>query len=122
MLKFGLELRIRFGDRIEEFVGLIKELRAGGSPISPVIARQLLKRFKSGAAAPHPKQSDEAGLTVRESDVLSLIAKGFNFAEIARLLTISPHTVTTHVKKIYQKLAVHSRGEAVYEASKLGLI
>ena len=106
----------------EEFVGLIKELRAGGSPISPVIARQLLKRFKSGAAAPHPKQSDEAGLTVRESDVLSLIAKGFNFAEIARLLTISPHTVTTHVKKIYQKLAVHSRGEAVYEASKLGLI
>ena len=106
----------------EEFVGLIKELRAGGSPISPVIARQLLKRFKSGAAAPHPKQSDEAGLTVRESDVLSLIAKGFNFAEIARLLTISPHTVTTHAKKIYQKLAVHSRGEAVYEASKLWLI
>ena len=106
----------------EEFVGLIKELRAGGSPITPVIARQLLKRFRSGAAAADLKQPDEVGLSVRESEVLSLIAKGFNFAEIARLLVISPHTVTTHVKKIYQKLAVHSRGEAVYEASKLGLI
>jgi len=51
-----------------------------------------------------------------------LIAKGFSFAEIAQLLQISPHTVTTYVKKIYQKLAVHSRGEAVYEASKMGLI
>jgi DNA-binding NarL/FixJ family response regulator len=106
----------------EEFVGLIAQLRAGGSPISPIIARQLLKRFKSGAIPPDQKPADDAGLSARESEVLSLIAKGFSFAEIARLLTISTHTVTTHVKKIYQKLAVHSRGEAVYEASKLGLI
>ena len=54
--------------------------------------------------------------------IASLIAKGFNFAEIARLLTVSPHTITAHVKKIYQKLAVHSRGEAVYEATKMGLV
>lgn len=106
----------------EEFVGLIVQLRAGGSPISPIIARQLLKRFKSGPIPPDQKAADDAGLSARESEVLSLIAKGFSFAEIARLLTISTHTVTTHVKKIYQKLAVHSRGEAVYEASKLGII
>ena len=106
----------------EEFVGLITQLRAGGSPISPIIARQLLKRFKSGPIPPDQKPTDDAGLSARESEVLSLIAKGFSFAEIARLLTISTHTVTTHVKKIYQKLAVHSRGEAVYEASKLGLL
>ena len=54
--------------------------------------------------------------------MLGLIAKGFNFAEIARLLSVSPHTITAHVKKIYQKLAVHSRGEAVYEATKMGLL
>jgi DNA-binding NarL/FixJ family response regulator len=48
--------------------------------------------------------------------------KGFSFGEIARMLEISPHTVTTYVKKIYQKLAVHSRGEAVYEASRMGLV
>ncbi len=106
----------------EEFVGLIRQLRDGGSPISPVIARQLLKRFKPTAAVPDARPHEDAGLSARESEVLSFIAKGFSYCEIARLLGISPHTVTTHVKKIYQKLAVHSRGEAVYEAGKMGLI
>ena len=110
----------------EEFIGLIKQLIAGGSPISPVIARQLLKRFKPAPCAPDPTPqpilTEDAGLSTRESEVLAMIAKGFNFGEIARLLSISQHTVTTHVKKIYQKLAVHSRGEAVYEAGRMGLI
>ncbi|MBL8541825.1 MAG: response regulator transcription factor [Betaproteobacteria bacterium] len=106
----------------EEFVGLIRQLRAGGSPISPVIARQLLKRFKPGVPVPPAGPTAEAALSGRESEVLSLIAKGFSFGEIARLLGVSPHTVTTHVKNIYQKLAVHSRGEAVYEASRMGLV
>lgn len=110
----------------EEFVGLIAELRAGGSPISPVIARKLLKRFqprKEAALDPAPVPNPEsAGLTPRESEVLALVAKGFSFGEIARLLQVSPHTITAHVKKIYQKLAVHSRGEAVYEAGKMGLL
>jgi len=112
----------------EVFVGLIKQLVEGGSPISPVIARQLLKRFK-GAPADMPAPTtqpampaEDAGLSPRESEVLSLIAKGFSFGEIAKLLGVSQHTITTHVKKIYQKLAVHSRGEAVYEAGKLGLL
>jgi DNA-binding NarL/FixJ family response regulator len=103
-----------------EFVHLIKQLRAGGSPISPVIARQLLKRLKPGGTATHA--AEETPLSARETEVLAFIAKGFSFAEIARLLGISPHTVIAHVKKIYQKLAVHSRGEAVYEAGKMGLI
>ena len=106
----------------EEFVGLIRQLREGGSPISPIIARQLLKRFKPGPSGPEPKPGDDAGLSPRESEVLAYIAKGFSFGEIARLLDVSQHTVTSHVKKIYQKLAVHSRGEAVYEAGKMGLI
>ena len=107
----------------EEFVGLIAQLRAGGSPISPVIARKLLKRFqpRKDAAEAAPEQL-ASGLTPRESEVLSLIAKGFSFGEIARLLEVSPHTITAHVKRIYQKLAVHSRGEAVYEAGKMGLL
>jgi DNA-binding NarL/FixJ family response regulator len=107
----------------DEFVALITQLRAGGSPISPLIARQLLRRFQHKeelvGVATDPQS---AGLTHRESEVLALIAKGFNFGEIARLLIVSPHTITAHVKKIYQKLAVHSRGEAVYEASKMGLL
>jgi DNA-binding NarL/FixJ family response regulator len=111
----------------EEFVALIAQLRAGGSPISPVIARRLLTRFKAKGSAALASTSQlvappDAGLSAREAEVLGLIAKGFNFAEIARLLTVSPHTITAHVKKIYQKLAVHSRGEAVYEAGKMGLL
>lgn len=112
----------------EEFVGLIKQLVEGGSPISPLIARQLLKRFKgapAGMPAPNTQSAqpaEDAGLSPRESEVLSLIAKGFSFGEIAKLLAVSQHTITTHVKKIYQKLAVHSRGEAVYEAGKMGLL
>jgi ATP/maltotriose-dependent transcriptional regulator MalT len=45
-----------------------------------------------------------------------------SFNEIGEILTISPHTVTAHIKKIYRKLQVHSRGEAVYEASQMGLL
>lgn len=112
-----------------EFAALIAQLRAGGSPISPVIARRMLKRFRAaglasqpGAAAPVAGAASEAGLSARESEVLGLIAKGFSFAEIARLLEVSPHTITAHVKRIYQKLAVHSRGEAVFEATRMGLL
>jgi len=105
----------------QEFVHLIKQLRAGGSPISPVIARQLLKRLKpAGIAAGRP--TEETPLSTRETEVLGFIAKGFSFGEIARLLGVSQHTIISHVKKIYQKLAVHSRGEAVYEAGRMGLI
>lgn len=106
----------------EEFIDSIKELRAGGSPISPIIARQLMIRLRPPTHALACVDGPRAELSARESETLSLIAKGFSFAEIARLLQISPHTVTTYVKKIYQKLAVHSRGEAVYEASKMGLL
>jgi DNA-binding NarL/FixJ family response regulator len=106
----------------EEFVDQIKALRAGGSPISPLIARQLLKKLRPPGGVTDEAARTGSALSARESEILSIIAKGFSFAEIAKLLGISPHTVTTYVKKIYQKLAVHSRGEAVYEASRLGLI
>ena len=106
----------------EELVDLIKQLRAGGSPISPIIARQLLKKLRPPSSVSQPSGRDYPGLSARESEILSLIAKGFSFTEIAKLLEISPHTVTAYVKKIYQKLAVHSRGEAVYEASRMGLL
>jgi DNA-binding NarL/FixJ family response regulator len=106
----------------DEFVEVIKELRAGGSPISPVIARRLLTKLRPATNVIALQDGPRAPLSARESEILSFIAKGFSFAEIAKLLEISPHTVTTYVKKIYQKLAVHSRGEAVYEASKMGLL
>jgi DNA-binding NarL/FixJ family response regulator len=106
----------------DEFISLIKQLRAGGSPISPVIARMLLKQLRAPGTQPPACEHSVTELSARESEILALIAKGFSFAEIGKLLTISTHTITTHVKNIYKKLAVHSRGEAVYEATKMGLL
>jgi DNA-binding NarL/FixJ family response regulator len=81
-----------------------------------------ISRLPSGdkVVASQPPQRHAA--SPREGEVLGLIAKGFAFAEVARLLEMSPHTVTAHVKRVYQKLAVHSRGEAVYEATRMGLL
>ena len=110
----------------------IHELRAGGSPISPSIARRVLAAFRlapQGApAAPVPSPvatpapPEPSPLSERETEILRLVAKGFSFEAVGEVLGISPHTVVTHVKKIYRKLAVHSRGEAVYEASQMGLL
>lgn len=103
----------------------IHEVRAGGAPISPGIARRVLARFRANAKAPTPSQPtplEPSPLTARESELLRLVAKGFTFETIGSLLDISPHTVVAHVKRIYRKLAVHSRGEAVYEARQLGLL
>jgi len=103
-----------------ELVRCIRELRAGGAPISPSIARRLLARMRAPAekaAAP-----GASPLTEREAQILQLVAKGLSFADVGNTLDISAHTVVAHVKKIYRKLSVHSRGEAVFEATQLGLL
>jgi DNA-binding NarL/FixJ family response regulator len=107
----------------ESIVSSIHELKAGGSPISPGIARRVLDRFRAqgpGRAAAPAKEATP--LTEREMELLRLTAKGLSFDTIGELMGISPHTVVAHVRKIYRKLAVHSRGEAVYEATQLGLL
>lgn len=111
----------------ERIAASIHELRAGGAPISPGIARRVLERFRTRAVAASPVASatpvaETSPLTPREGELLRMIAKGFTFETIGTLLDISPHTVVAHVKKIYRKLAVHSRSEAVYEAGQLGLL
>lgn len=63
-----------------------------------------------------------AYLTKREKEVLGLIAKGLSYNEISHTLIMSLHTVTSHVKHIYKKLQVRSRGEATFEAMQLGLV
>ncbi len=112
----------------ERITAAVHELRAGGSPISPSIARRVLTRFRSPApparapAASSERVATESPLSPRETEILQLVAKGFAFDTVGEVMGISPHTVVTHVKKIYRKLAVHSRGEAVYEAAQMGLL
>jgi DNA-binding NarL/FixJ family response regulator len=103
----------------EDFVATIALLRGGGSPIHPTIARRLLERFSSVSRKP---VATGVTLSEREREVLQLVSKGYRVPEIAGLLAISHHTVSSHIKNIYSKLEVSSRGEAVYEASRLRLI
>jgi DNA-binding NarL/FixJ family response regulator len=108
-------------DESVEGVGVaILQLLAGGSPITPAIAQHLILRFQERA----PSAGREAGpaLSKRELEVLELVVKGFTFGEIAGLLALSPHTVGTFVRRIYRKLEVRSRGEAVFEALQLGIV
>jgi DNA-binding NarL/FixJ family response regulator len=99
----------------------VLQLINGGSPISPSIARYLLKRFHQ-QESPKPVEAGVKILTEREREVLSLIVKGFSYKEIAGLLAMSSQTVPSHIKSIYRKLAVHSRSEAVFEAVQSGLV
>jgi DNA-binding NarL/FixJ family response regulator len=103
---------------------VVVDVKHGASPISPMIARKLFERLRrapSGASAA-PVAMAEVVLTPRESDVLELISRGYGYAEIARLKGVSMHTVQSHIKNLYAKLAVHSRSEAVFEASRMGLL
>ncbi len=122
----------------DNIASTILEMKAGASPISPMIARRVLAKYRAlqagerEAAAPEPQAlvptaaevrgTGRALLSGREQEVLELIARGFSYAEISRLQSVSVHTVQSHIKNLYTKLAVHSRTEAVYEATRLGLL
>lgn len=107
----------------------IAELVAGGSPISPSVARRLLMQFgATPAAAPQAALQSTAikplinPLSEREHEVLRLIEKGLSYDEIAGVLGITWHTVTGYLRRAYRKLEVNSRGEAVFEARQRGLL
>jgi DNA-binding NarL/FixJ family response regulator len=108
----------------DEIGDAVQCLLDGGSPITPSIARTLLRRMHDPPKSEVDSEvaSSAPSLSDRETEVLKLIAKGFSFPEIAELLGISAHTVTTYVRRIYEKLEVNTRGSAVYEAVNLGLI
>jgi len=109
----------------EQLVARVLELRAGGAPMSPGIARMVLHRMQVGAtsgAASAPGIGGHALLTSREIEVLSLLARGYVYAEIAEQLRISLNTVASHIKNSYRKLAVHTGAAAVTRAAELGLL
>lgn len=80
----------------------------GGSPLSPGISRRVLSSFQTSRA---PQSS--FGLSPREADVLDVLGSGASYRQVGRELGISEGTVQTYVKKIYEKLGVHSKAEAV---------
>lgn len=92
----------------------IRDAFNGGAPMSPYIARKVTAYFR-------PEKTNY-NLTERENEVLQLLCDGENYQSIADQLFVSGHTVRAHIKNIYSKLHVSSRGEAVSKAHKDGLI
>jgi DNA-binding NarL/FixJ family response regulator len=110
-----------------KMVDEIRSLASGGSPISPIIARQVLTHFRRSSPAElmnvaAPPEDTASTLSAREQQVLGYITKGFTANEIAKLMALSHFTVRTFVRRIYSKLNVTSKAEAIYEAKSLGLL
>lgn len=100
----------------KQIVQKLKGIEKGEPPLSPAIARRLLKHFA------HQEPTEAIKLTTREKEVLTLIAKGIKLMEVAEMLEITRNTAASYVKEIYRKLDVSSRAEATLEAARLGLI
>jgi DNA-binding NarL/FixJ family response regulator len=112
----------------EELVHAIEQILEGGAPISSLLARMLLKKLRSVQDSLPPVKADALAndggvlLSERETDVLKLVAQGYVNKEIARKLDISGHTVGSHIKNLYRKLAVNTRVQVVRAAQERGLV
>lgn len=98
---------------------LLRRIDAGEPPLSPSIAWRMMQHFQQ---RPRADRRDDAGLTAREIEVLTLISAGMTTAEAARKLGLTQHTVTSYIKILYQKLNVQSRAEATLIAVERGLV
>jgi DNA-binding NarL/FixJ family response regulator len=100
----------------EELIRAIREIRVG-APMSASIARRMLALMRGKEARP----TDELNLTPRELEILQWLVEGYSYKKIAEKLFISPLTVQSHIKKVYEKLQVHSKSAAVSKALKYRL-
>ena len=105
-----------------DLIEAVNDLMSGQSPISSRIARVLVRRLGERTQGGTAPTGPRGMLTAREMDILWGVAKGFTYAELAERLGISRQTVPVHIRNIYRKLEASNRSEAVFEATRLGLI
>jgi DNA-binding NarL/FixJ family response regulator len=135
---------LKDGDE-SELAEHVRTLDAGGSPMSPIIARQLLSRMGSAGRAAKPVQQSlpatapvpafseiqpiryarslpDRLLTDREETVLQLLSRGYSYGELAKEMGVTINTIQSHIRGLYSKLEVHSKSEAIFEARQMGLL
>lgn len=115
-LKAGANGYVLKGCKPWELIEALHSLYSGGAPMSPIIARAVIKEFQEDLP------DDHYLLTPREKEIIKCIEKGFSYKEIGKTFNISPHTVHTHIKKIYEKLYAKTRQEALSKARRKGII
>ena len=97
-----------------ELLGAVEDVHRGGSPMTSNIARKVVQSFKQA-----PAPTNQEALSPREQEVLDLLARGYLYKEIAERLNISVPTVNTYVRRMYEKLQVRSRAQAVAKYAHL---
>lgn len=102
----------------EKILGALRDVRDGGSPISPEIAKRVVDLFRRM----RPRELVDVSLTSTEVKLLQSLAEGHSYQSAAETMKISINTVRDHVRSIYDKLHVHSKSEAVSKALRAGLI
>jgi len=102
-----------------ELLAALKQVHSGGSPMTSNIARKVVQSFQQ--QAPPASSTDTYELSPRESEVLDLLARGYLYKEIADSLAISLPTVSTYIRRIYEKLHVRSRAQAVAKYANIPL-
>lgn len=115
-IKAGASGYILKGSSPREIIESIHALYKGGAPMSPKIARKVIHEFQDEVA------SDQFLLTPREIEIAKRIEEGLTYKEIGEKMSISTHTVHTHIKKIYEKLQAKDRNDAISKARKRGII
>ena len=106
-------------------VNQLLRISQGEPPLSPQIARRMLSHFGRQPQRPQVRDNqlhDEVKLTVRETDVLQRVAKGYTLPEIALEFSLSKYTIGDYIKQVYRKLNISSRAEATLEAARRGLV
>jgi len=115
-IKAGASGYILKGSSPREIIESIHALYKGGAPMTPKIARKIIHEFQDDSA------TDQFLLTAREKELVKRIEEGLTYKEIGERLSISIHTVHTHIKNIYEKLQAKDRNDAICKARQRGII
>ena len=112
-------------DAVEkDLLQAIAAIGTGGTPLSPMIASRLLEHMLPSAVKPANAACLESDtvLSTREGELLNLLSRGYKYAEAAALMDVTLSTVQTYIRRIYTKLSVESKSEAIFEAQAKGLL
>jgi DNA-binding NarL/FixJ family response regulator len=115
-IKAGASGYLLKGSSPRELLESLQNLHQGGAPMSPRIARKIIQEFQS------PQAEEENPLTAKEANIVRHVEQGLTYKEIGERLSISPHTVHTHIKNIYEKLQAKGRRDALKRARQIGII
>ena len=124
-LRAGANGYLLKGQRRIQVLTQLQGILNGIPPLSASVAERILQHFHQSSTAKSKKSQSQRisiNLTYRETEVLTLLAKGCSRKEVSNLLSLSIYTVSDYIKNIYKKLGVHSCAEAMFEAIKMGLV